>query len=116
MNIEIVNVYKAKPDFYCGRGSALGNPFRLEDTKDNAQRDYVCEQYHIYFYEQVVVKRNQSMLRELTAIKRKLENNGTVKLGCFCAPKRCHCETIKEYVLKDLKDNKEMKGLKNACD
>lgn len=116
MNIEIVNIYKAKPDFYCGRGSALGNPFRLEDTNDNAQRDHVCDQYEAYFIDQVVVKRNQSMLRQLAKIKQKLVKDGTVKLGCFCAPKRCHCETIKEYVLKDLKDNKEIKGLENAGD
>lgn len=107
LSIEIVNIYKVKPDFYCGRGSPLGNPFRLENTKDQKQRDDVCEQYKSYFIDEVNVKRNQSMLRELTAIKRKLEHDGIVKLGCFCAPKRCHCETIKEYLLGNLQDKKQ---------
>ena len=36
------------------------------------------------------------MLKELDMIKTAAEK-GDVHLVCFCAPQRCHCETIKEY-------------------
>jgi hypothetical protein len=105
MTVDIVNIHRAKADFYCGRGSALGNPFVLEDSRSVKQRDEVCDQYHTYFIEEVLVKQNRSMLKELSKIKRTLVEKKRVTLGCFCTPRRCHCETIKSYLMGNLKIN-----------
>jgi len=35
----------------------------------------------------------------LNQIWKKGVNYGEVHLGCFCAPKKCHCETIKQILL-----------------
>ena len=103
--IFIVNIYHEKADVYCGRGSALGNPFKMEDKSDE-QRNIVCEQYKTYFNQKVLVQRDQSMLRQLSKIYKFIQTNGDVKLGCFCAPKRCHCETIKQYIEETYLKNK----------
>lgn len=93
--VNVVNKYKEPDHIYCGRGSALGNPFPM---KNESERDEVCNKYEEYFYEQVVVKKNPRMLKQLQFIQDVLATKGYVNLGCFCAPKRCHCDTIKEYI------------------
>lgn len=98
--IIIVNIYQNKADVYCGRGSSLGNPFKMDSEAD---RDFVCEQFQDYFYKKVVIERNQSMLRQLSQIKNIMDAKGSVKIGCFCAPRRCHCQTIKKYLLESEK-------------
>lgn len=97
--IEVVNIYKDKADIYCGRGSSLGNPFKMDSEAD---RDSVCDQYEAYFKQKVIIERNQSMLRQINKIKNTLHVKGVVKLGCFCTPKRCHCETIRVYILENM--------------
>lgn len=92
--VKVVNKYKESNHVYCGRGSALGNPFPM---KNENQRDEVCDKYKDYFYQEVVVKKNEKMLKELRNIY-KFAKKGNVNLGCFCAPKRCHCDTIKEFI------------------
>lgn len=92
--IKVVNKYKEPNHIYCGRGSALGNPFEM---KDESQRDIVCDQYEQYFSEQVNVIQNEKMLEQLRNIYFQALK-GDVNLGCFCAPKRCHCDTIKRFI------------------
>jgi len=97
MTIRIVNKYKEIPEgtnVYCGRGSSLGNPFIMKGLTD---RDRVCDAYEHYFYRFVEVIRDKGMLNQLNEIT-KLAKEGDVNLVCFCAPKRCHCETIKKYI------------------
>jgi len=91
--IFIVNKYKEPNNIYCGRGSALGNPFPM---RNESQRDEVCDKYEVWFYEQLKAKSPQ-MLRQLRIIYKEARK-GDVNLGCFCAPKRCHCETIKRFI------------------
>lgn len=92
--VVVVNKYKVPNHVYCGRGSALGNPFPM---KTEADRNKVCDQYEKYFYEEVFVKGNEAMLKQLKMIIAQARI-GDVNLGCFCSPKRCHCDTIKRYV------------------
>jgi len=94
--ITIVNIRQStnKTYIYCGRGSALGNPFVMSNE---AMRDEVCDRYEKYFYEQINLKKNKDIIKQLENIKLKAKR-GDVDLGCFCTPKRCHCETIKRYV------------------
>ena len=103
---KITIVHKhSKPNFYCGRGSALGNPFVMQSE---SQRDEVCDKYDEWFYQQVDEPDfllniwNQSS--KLNPVTKQLKQlfiafvEKDIKLGCFCAPKRCHCETIKIFL------------------
>lgn len=109
MSIKVVNKYKEPNHVYCGRGSALGNPFPMHGEKD---RDDVCDQYEKWFYEHVdeinflgiADGTLNTFDMKMTAQTRMLRDlfrqswEGDINLGCFCAPKRCHCDTIKTFL------------------
>ena len=100
MTVTVVNKYKEPNNIYCGRGSALGNPFNMSHE---SQRDSVCDRYELWFTEMVITSRGDSpFFKRLDRIV-KAAKEGDVNLGCFCAPKRCHCDTIKAYVDQRLK-------------
>jgi|ETNmetMinimDraft_11_1059920.scaffolds.fasta_scaffold156050_2 hypothetical protein len=80
---------------YIGRGSPLGNPFRIHDYGSEVERDEVVEKYREYF--EHGIKNNDAMLRELRRLYR-IAANGDLILGCFCAPKKCHGEVIKKFL------------------
>lgn len=94
--ITIINIRKeGQPYIYCGRGTALGNPYVL--GKDG-NRDEVCDKYESAFKKMTEQAHYASpfaiQLAKIEAEARK----GDVRLGCYCAPQRCHCETIKHYI------------------
>ena len=78
---------------YIGRGSPLGNPYRISPSMG---RDQVCDAYHHWFHTQIQEK-NPVVLQELRRLFR-LAKQEDVILGCFCAPTRCHGETIKAFL------------------
>lgn len=80
--------------FYVGRPSALGNPFVM---KDESQRTTVCEQYHEWL-SAAIKNRNPDVLRELNTIVSAMLNGEDCVLVCYCAPKRCHAESIAKVV------------------
>lgn len=82
---------------YVGRGSPLGNPFKMYKEAD---RNMVCDSYHNWFYA-MVENNDPKIMKELDRLKR-LASQGDLVLGCYCAPRRCHAETIKEYLDKEL--------------
>ena len=77
---------------YIGRGSPLGNPFVM---KSEADRDRVCDQYAVWFEERVKAG-DARVMNELRRLY-KIAKRGGLVLGCYCAPKRCHGETIKGF-------------------
>ena len=93
--ITVVNKYKEPNHIYCGRGTPLGNPFVMHNE---SERNYVCDAYEDWFADIVHSPNRTSpallMLRKVfqEALK------GDINLGCFCAPKRCHCDTIKSFI------------------
>ena len=89
--------------FKCSRGSPVGNPFPM---KNESMRDIVCDNYENWFKSQIVANDSGSagdphfggyVLEMVNAAR-----EGDIKLMCWCAPKRCHCETIKEYIENEL--------------
>ena len=81
------------------RATPLGNPFVM---KEEASRDKVIEDYREYFRHQVEELKNPAMLEQLREIWKVAKRDGEVILGCWCAPKRCHGEVIKEFIEKHL--------------
>lgn len=72
--------WTAGPDaIYVGRGSPYGNPFVIGKHGD---RDEVCDKY-----ESMLLTNPQLLARVKNELKGK-------DLVCFCAPKRCHGDTL----------------------
>ena len=101
MTIKIVNVYNCIPTHYCGRLasyrpiygvnlSILGNPFVVSRLQT---RDEACDKYLEYFKSNI-----DKFAKPLQEIKEYHLKYGELRLGCFCYPKRCHCETIRDWL------------------
>lgn len=75
------------------RSSILGNPFYMAIE---AQRDEVCDKYEVYFEEQF--RLNEQFKEELRRLYKLHKQYGVLELYCWCAPKRCHAETIKKFL------------------
>jgi hypothetical protein len=70
----------AGPDaVYVGRGSPFGNPFVIGKDGD---RDAVCDKY------EAMLLRNPQLLAR---VRQELKGKDLI---CFCAPKRCHGDTL----------------------
>lgn len=115
MNIRIVNLrnYVMTDDEILIRldrsNKVLGNKFIMNNE---SQRKVVCEQYERWFYEQIV-KQNEDVRDELRRIFMIIKNNKKVAFGCWCAPKRCHTETILNYLKPHLIANDISLGFKD---
>lgn len=89
---KIVNIYHRVPyDVYIGRPSKWGNPFsHLDGTLAEykvATRDEAVDRYAEW------IKKQPELLAALDELKDKT-------LGCFCAPKRCHGDVLKQLAEK----------------
>lgn len=95
-NIIVVNkrTFKGEGGIYVGRPSALGNPFAM--LPDGSNRKEVINNYRVWLLRALTVK-NSGVIEE---IKRIISESltGTVYLVCWCAPKECHADVIKECV------------------
>lgn len=107
--ITIVNLRKKTSrypyDVHVYRGkSALANPYYLSDVNDYIKRETVCNDYIIWFNKQVNDPDDNPVKAELKRLLEIIKEYGKLNLFCFCYPKRCHAETIKEYLEKQLKE------------
>ena len=95
--IVVENLRFSKPtfdyDFKIDRSSPLGNPFYMDSE---VYRSKVCDDYENYFAEMML--NNHSMIAEVDKMKEALKKHGQLRLFCWCAPKRCHGETIVRYL------------------
>ena len=94
--IIIVNKHHGKSGEYIGRGSPLGNPFVI--GKDGT-REQVIAKYRVWLNEQIM-RKNPVVLDELNRLGNKAINEKGLALQCFCYPKPCHGEVIKEKLVK----------------
>ena len=99
MNVLIRNLRDSKPtqpwEVRVDRASVLGNTFRMVSED---QRDAVCDQYEEYFNNIVRTKSNEEFMNELRRLYKLAKHYGKLTLFCWCAPKRCHAETIKKFL------------------
>jgi hypothetical protein len=77
---SVVNRYKEPYDVYIGRGSLLGNPFKIDEAIGNT-RDVVIAKYKTYLWQQI--KTGRVSTKYLCSLNGK-------KLGCYCKPLACH--------------------------
>jgi Domain of unknown function (DUF4326) len=82
----VVHCRRSRFDRYVGRGAGergrFGNPFAV--GRDGS-RDEVIALHRLWLWDEIVAGR--FTLRELAALEGKV-------LGCWCAPRRCHAETL----------------------
>lgn len=89
----------------------LGNPFYLADANDSVKRDEVCKQYEDWFNKQLVS--NNMFINELHRLLAIYKQYGKLNLFCWCAPKRCHGETIRAWLEAQMQTKQEPRILKN---
>ena len=99
--IEICNLRTTKPtyefDVRVDRSNKiLGNQFVM---KDESERELVCKQYEIWLYEKVGLL-DVDIINELQRLAAIYKKYGRLRLFCWCAPKKCHAETIRELLLQ----------------
>jgi hypothetical protein len=79
---------------YVGRPSPLGNPFPM---LNEGMRDEVCDKYQAWL--RAEYKKNGAVKAELERLARMYKAQGRLVLVCWCAPKRCHAQSIKKAIL-----------------
>ncbi len=87
------------PRVYVGRGSPLGNPFRMTSEAD---RDAACECYANWLRKQYTLP-GSPQRKALDALAARHQAGEDLRLECFCAPKRCHADFVK-HVIERLSD------------
>lgn len=101
LEISVKNLRTEKPknpwDVKVDRSSWFGNRFKM---KNESERDKVCEQYKEWFYSELY---DSAMQAELSFLRDILVKYGKLNLFCWCSPKRCHAEVIKEYLMQNFK-------------
>ena len=77
--------------FYAARPTIYGNPWVLGP---DGTRDEVCDRYDTWLrtgrdfgHPEATEARRSEILASLPALRGQT-------LACFCAPQRCHCETL----------------------
>lgn len=117
--IEVVNKTTFSPDteflevpvkeYYIGRGSFLGNPYtskNLEDTKALFQCD--SKEESLSKYKEYLLEKISSEDKDICKMLDDIETasaEGNAYLICYCKPKKCHGDIVKEII-----DNRSKKG------
>jgi len=76
------------------RPNILGNPFKMENED---QRELVCIKFYHYLREEY--KKKGQIYDELIRIKDMVKSGKDIYLECWCAPKMCHGDIIKNAIL-----------------
>ena len=87
-------------DVSVDRQSPLGNPFSLYGDED--MRDDVCERYIEWIEEALNLKCIPEVICEYLRLVELYKQHGKLRLFCWCAPKRCHADTLKAYLEEDV--------------
>ena len=87
--IFVNNLNDASYGIYIGRGSILGNPFKI---KRDGDRNEVIDKYRSWLWTEI--GKHGRVWDELIRIFRIWEQCGHVSLACYCFPKACHGQVI----------------------
>lgn len=105
IQITIKNLRYRKPtesyQVRVDRTSVLGNPFFLTDKNSQSERNYICDCYDWYFRDKI--KKDEKIQKEIERLKYIAIKYRKLELFCWCAPLRCHAETIKNYLEEEVR-------------
>ena len=101
--IQIKNMRNEKPskpwDVRVDRSSVLGNPYPM---RTEAERDKVCDLYEQWL--EFKLKGDTQQSKEINRLAQLYLQYGKLNLFCWCAPKRCHGETVRVAILAEVED------------
>lgn len=92
--ITVVRMLGNRDAVQCDRRTVLGNPFIMRSEPD---RDEVCDKFEEYFNEKLH-SGDLEFTNFLCGLIETTIDQGYIKLGCHCAPKRCHLDTVKRFL------------------
>ncbi len=75
---------------------------------NESMRDEVCDKYEVWFSNKVKAK-DEAVMGMLSKLLKEAHEIGSITLGCYCAPKRCHADTIARYLEEQLETMKSLK-------
>lgn len=91
--ITIVNKHHGSSGVYVGRPTILGNPHTLQEyTRPDA-----IARYRLWLRQQWQLQ--GEVHAALLQLARRYHERGELTLLCWCAPRPCHAEVIREAVL-----------------
>lgn len=90
MKTKVVNLKNDKYDILIDRRTKWGNPFVLDKDGD---RNEVCDKYEEYIRN----GEGKWLLEHLDELRGK-------RLGCWCAPARCHGDTLVKLIEEKFED------------
>ena len=105
MKIRVVNKHRKEVGEYIGRGSPLGNPWPIQGLDT---REIVIARYKEYLYHQIKIG-NKEIINELERLGDIAITTGSLNLQCFCSPKPCHGDVIKDLLDKEIAEYMEEK-------
>ena len=106
-DIQVVNKSSHLPteyDFYIGRPSILSNIYsHKSNTTAKCVVDTRAEAIDLYaiYFEKML--NNSEFKKELEKLLNFFKKTNKLYLVCYCKPKRCHGDVIKEYLIKKLR-------------
>ena len=86
--------------------SPLSNPFKI---KKESERDSVLEKYQTYIDSELEDPMGGAS-NEIDKLVRTLIYEKTLRLACWCAPKKCHAEIIAHYIVKRVQEYYRLEG------
>jgi hypothetical protein len=92
MEIRVANKKDGIVGVYVGRGSVLGNPFKMNTE---AERARVIQFYRAWLWDRM--QEEGPVWQELTRLA-DLSRTQDLTLVCWCAPKPCHADVIKNAI------------------
>ena len=96
MDINVKNKSKWKQEgYYVGRPTVLGNPFKIDE---HTTREISIQRYAEWLKSKIK-SRNSTIIQHLHIMEKILQEEGKLNLVCWCAPKMCHADLIKQVLL-----------------
>ncbi len=94
MGIKVINRHLCvgKDAIYVGRGTPLGNPFKLRNLGGEYTREEALHMY--YHWLRTEWKKNSLVKAELIRLAKLYKKTGNLVLSCSCKPLACHGDII----------------------
>jgi hypothetical protein len=94
INVRNKSTYSGEGE-YIGRPSPLGNPYKISYHFN--RHDIIS--YYAQYIRNALISRDKDFLTELNRLFQILINNQKLNLICWCAPKACHGDVIRQLLL-----------------
>lgn len=105
MSIRVISKHWAlegekETAFYVGRGSPLGNPFKVKPHGPH-ERGETIPLYEQHLRERISAG-DPNVRAELNRIYQHAREHDETLLMCYCAPRACHADIIKKIIEEKL--------------